>query len=33
MKKIAQLLLAVAIIAFVWIIYKQISTPIRFENE
>ncbi len=33
MKKIAQLLLAVVIVAFVWIIYKQISTPIRFENE
>lgn len=33
MKKIAQILLAVVIVAFVYIIYLQISTPIRFENE
>lgn len=33
MKKIAQILLAVVIVAFVYIIYQQISTPIRFENE
>lgn len=33
MKKIAQILLAVVIIAFVYVIYQQISTPIRFENE
>ena len=33
MKKIAQILLAVVIVAFVYVIYKQISTPIRFENE
>lgn len=33
MKKIAQILLAVVIVAFVYVIYQQISTPIRFENE
>ncbi|MBQ3083492.1 MAG: hypothetical protein IJC47_06105 [Alistipes sp.] len=33
MKKIAQILLAVVIVAFIYVIYKQISTPIRFENE
>ena len=33
MKKIAQILLAVVIVAFVYVIYKQISTPIRFEND
>lgn len=33
MKKIAQILLAVVIIVFVYVIYQQISTPIRFENE
>ena len=33
MKKIAQILLAVVIIAFVYVIYQQISTPIRFEND
>ena len=33
MKKIAQILLAVVIVACVYVIYKQISTPIRFENE
>ncbi len=33
MKKIAQILLAVVIGAFVYVIYKQISTPIRFEND
>lgn len=33
MKKIAQIVLAVVIVAFVYIIYLQISTPIRFEKE
>ncbi|MBQ1939594.1 MAG: hypothetical protein II362_05230 [Alistipes sp.] len=33
MKKIFQILLAVVIVLFVYIIYKQISTPIRFESE
>lgn len=33
MKKIAQILLAVVIVAFFYVIYKQISTPIRFEND
>ncbi|MBR3773384.1 MAG: hypothetical protein IKK86_03020 [Alistipes sp.] len=33
MKKIAQILLALVIVAFVYVIYKQISTPIRFEND
>ena len=33
MKKIAQILLAVVIVAFVYVIYQQISTPIRFEND
>ncbi|MBR5464769.1 MAG: hypothetical protein IKU77_03125 [Alistipes sp.] len=33
MKKIAQILLALVIIGFVYVIYKQISTPIRFEND
>ena len=33
MKKIAQILLAVVSIALVYVIYQQISTPIRFENE
>ncbi len=33
MKKIAQIILAVVIVAFVYVIYQQISTPIRFENE
>ena len=32
-KKLFQALLAIAIIALVFVIYKQISTPIRFENE
>lgn len=32
-KKIAQIVLAVAIVALIYIIYKQISTPIRFEDE
>jgi len=32
-KKIAQIILAVCIVALVYVIYKQISTPIRFENE
>lgn len=33
MKKIAQILLAVVIVALVYVIYQQISTPLRFENE
>lgn len=33
MKKIFQIILAVAILALVYVIYLQISTPIRFENE
>lgn len=33
MKKLIQGILAIAIIALVFVIYKQISTPIRFENE
>ena len=33
MKKLFQAILAIAIIALVFVIYKQISTPIRFENE
>lgn len=33
MKKIAQILLALVILAFVYVIYQQISTPIRFEND
>ncbi|MBR5849606.1 MAG: hypothetical protein IKZ12_00905 [Alistipes sp.] len=33
MKKIAQFLLAVVIVAFVYVIYQQISTPLRFEQE
>lgn len=32
-KKIAQIILAVVIVALVYVIYDQISTPIRFENE
>lgn len=32
-KKIAQIILAVVIIALVYVIYKQISTPLRFEQE
>lgn len=32
-KKIAQIILAVCIVALVYVIYEQISTPIRFENE
>ncbi len=32
-KKIAQIILAVAIVALVYVIYIQISTPIRFDNE
>ncbi len=32
-KKIAQIILAVCIVALIYVIYKQISTPIRFENE
>ena len=32
-KKLFQLILAIAIVALVFVIYKQISTPIRFENE
>ena len=33
MKKIAQIILAVVIVALVYVIYDQISTPIRFDNE
>ena len=33
MKKIAQIILAVVIVALVYVIYDQISTPIRFEQE
>ena len=33
MKKIAQIILAVVIVALVYVVYKQISTPIRFEDE
>ena len=33
MKKFFQIILAVAILALVFVIYMQISTPIRFENE
>lgn len=33
MKKIAQIILAVVIVALIYVIYDQISTPIRFENE
>lgn len=33
MKKIFQFLLALVIVGFVYVIYDQISTPIRFENE
>ncbi len=32
-KKIAQILLAVLIVALVFVIYKQISTPINFERD
>ncbi len=33
MKKIAQIILAVVIIGLVYVIYDQISTPIRFDQE
>ena len=33
MKKLFQIILAVAIVALVYVIYVQISTPIRFEQE
>ncbi len=33
MKKIAQIILAVVIVGLVYVIYQQISTPLRFENE
>ena len=33
MKKLFQIILALVIVALVFVIYKQISTPIRFENE
>ncbi len=33
MKKLAQIILAVAIVAMVYVVYDQISTPIRFDNE
>ena len=32
MKKIVQLILALVIVGLVYVIYDQISTPIRFEN-
>ena len=32
-KKISQILLAVLIVVLVWVIYKQINTPISFEQE
>lgn len=32
-KKIFQILLAILIVGLVWVIYVQISTPIKFENE
>lgn len=33
MKKIAQIILAVVIVALVYVIYDQISTPIKFDDE
>ena len=33
MKKLFQIILALAIVGLVFVIYKQISTPIKFENE
>ena len=33
MKKLIQIILAVVIVGLVYIIYDQISTPIRFEQE
>lgn len=33
MKKLFQIILAVAIVGLVYVIYDQISTPIRFDNE
>ena len=33
MKKILQIVLALVIVALVYVIYDQISTPIRFDNE
>lgn len=33
MKKLFQILLAVAILGLIYVIYVQISTPIRFDNE
>ncbi|MBQ6881168.1 MAG: hypothetical protein IJN55_01230 [Alistipes sp.] len=33
MKTVFQILLAIVIVGFVYVIYDQISTPIRFENE
>lgn len=33
MKKVAQIILAVVILALVYVIYDQISTPIRFDDE
>ena len=33
MKKIIQVILALVIAALVYVVYQQISTPIRFENE
>lgn len=33
MKKLFQIILAVAIVGLVYVIYVQISTPIRFDKE
>ena len=33
MKRIAQIILGVVILGLVYVIYDQISTPIRFDNE
>lgn len=33
MKKLAQIVLAVIIVALIYVIYSQISTPIRFDDE
>lgn len=33
MKKVAQIILAVVIVALIYVIYDQISTPIRFDEE
>ena len=33
MKKLVQIILAVAIVGLIYVIYVQISTPIRFDQE